>query len=93
MPPVKVRVKVKVSVGWALQQQGISDAESGRAAVRRAAVQRHLRAEGAGRTLQIHFRPAAIARHAASERKLAAASERVSRTERRAARTIRDLAA
>lgn len=40
--------------------------------------------EGEGRTLQIHFRPAATARHA-SERKLAVASERVSRFERRAA--------
>lgn len=49
------------------------------------AVQGHLRAgEGEGRTLQIHFRPTAAARHA-SERKLAAASERVPRVERRAA--------
>ncbi|KAJ0180562.1 hypothetical protein K1T71_003966 [Dendrolimus kikuchii] len=45
---------------------------------------RAARARGAGRTLQIHFRPAATACHA-SERKLAAASERVSRLERRAA--------
>lgn len=42
--------------------------------------------EGEGRTLQIHFRPAATARHA-SERKLAAASERVSRRAARRART------
>ncbi|CAB3242268.1 unnamed protein product [Arctia plantaginis] len=50
------------------------------------AVQGHLRAEreGEGRTLQIHFRPATSARHA-SERKLAAASERVSLVSRRAA--------
>lgn len=40
--------------------------------------------EGEGRTLQIHFRPATTARHA-SERKLAAASERVSLVSRRAA--------
>lgn len=66
---------------------GVAAASStlgGRPSAGGAVVQGHLRAEGEGRTLQIHFRPAATARHA-SERKLAAASERVSRTERRVA--------
>lgn len=80
--PLKVRVKVKVDVGWALQRRRRRWAGG---AGRRAAPG----ARGRGAPVQIHFRPAAAARHA-SERKLAAASERLSRAARSGApRTIR----
>lgn len=82
----KVAVKVKVDVGWAAgraaqrRQYVVLEQGAGRAARCRAQGAGTPAAGGrgrrAGRPLQIHFRPAATARHA-SERKLVAASERV----------------